>query len=127
MADAKHLVPPNEDRIRRAIARQSLFFICGAGLSMAPPSKLPSAADLSRACFDRWQAAIDPDVPAAYRHDLGGLATHIHRQGRFATFLDVVPWTEFGGESNAGHAAIADLLTCRVACGAISANYDQLV
>jgi hypothetical protein len=39
----------------------------------------------------------------------------------------LVPWDELVGPPNKGHAAIADLLICRAAHGALSANFDPLI
>lgn len=121
------LSEPLKSRIAVAVETDSLMLLCGAGLSMAAPSALPSAAKLARICFDKWRSAIDPTLDVALRDDLGSLASHLYQHGRFADFLRTVPWAELGGQWNAGHAAIADLLTCRAAFGALSANFDFLI
>jgi hypothetical protein len=38
-----------------------------------------------------------------------------------------VPWDDLVGEPNIGHAAVADLLICRAAHAAMSANFDPLI
>ena len=37
-----------------------LVLLCGAGLSMAPPSSLPSAWTVAARCYDRYVMSIDP-------------------------------------------------------------------
>jgi len=109
-----------------AIEADSLVFLCGAGLSMAPPSNLPSAINVAKSCYDRWVAieALDP----ALREDLAALADHFYVQGNFRTgFLRIVPWPDLLGVPNPGHAAIGDFLLTRAAHAALSANFDPLI
>jgi len=85
-----------------------------------------SAVQVSRACYDR-QAAIEGLNPAL-REDLAALAGLFYARGDFATvFLNLVPWNDFVGPPNSGHAAIADLLVSRAAHAALSANFDTLI
>lgn len=110
-----------------AIETDSLMFLCGAGLSMAPPSDLLSATKVSQICYDRWQPtkALDP----ALRDDIDKLAEYFHARGDFGRVFirKLVPWDELVGRPNNGHAAIADFLISRGAYAALSANFDSLI
>ena len=49
-------------RLLGAIETDSLVFLCGAGLSIPPPSDLPSAVKVSQICYDAWvpTETLDP-------------------------------------------------------------------
>jgi hypothetical protein len=113
-------------KILGAIETDTLVFLCGAGLSMAGPSFLPSAANVAQVCYDKWQATevLDP----ALRSDADKLAAHFFARGDFGSvFVPLVPWNELAGSPNEGHAAIADLLISRGALAALSANFDTMI
>lgn len=109
-----------------AIETDSLVFLCGAGLSMAAPSNLPSAVRVSRICYDQRSPveSLDP----ALRDDIDNLAALFHGRGDFSrVFVPLVPWNELLGLPNDGHAAIADLLITKGAHAALSANFDRMI
>jgi hypothetical protein len=109
-----------------AIETDTLVFLCGAGLSIPSPSNLLSAVTVSRHVYDEWQPveALDPLL----RDDLDRLAGYFYGKGDFEkVFLRRVPWRDFVGVPNSGHAAIADFLICRAARSALSANFDGLI
>jgi hypothetical protein len=110
-----------------AIEADSLILLCGAGLSMAPPSYLPSAKTVAELCYDDWSAieVLDP----RFRNDIDLLAGHFYAQGNFEKLFirRLVPWNELVGPPNKGHAAIADLLMSRAAHAALSANFDRMI
>lgn len=112
-------------RLLGAIQSNSLVFLCGAGLSMSTPSNLPSAKQISEACYDAWlpTEALDPKL----RSNVDLLAGHFYARGDFKVFLSLVPWDDLVGPPNKGHAAIADFLITRAACGALSANFDSMI
>lgn len=113
-------------RLLGAIETDSLMFLCGAGLSAASPSNLPSAIRLSQICYDKWQSTevLDP----ALRDDVDQLAGHFHARGDFEKiFIRLVPWNELVGPPNSAHAAIADLPISRGAHAALSANFDPMI
>ena len=113
-------------RLLGAIETDALIFLCGAGLSMATPSNLPSAVTVSRMCYDKWlpNETLDP----ALRDDIDRLAGHFHRRGDFQKlFIQLVPWNELVGQPNKGHAAIADFLISRGGHAALSANFDPMI
>lgn len=114
-------------RLLSATETNSLVFLCGAGLSMAAPSNLPSALQISRKCYDAWQPVTM--LPIDLREDIDRLAGHFHTDGTFGSiFLKrLVPWNELDGFPNDGHAAVADLLVCHGARGVLTANFDRLI
>lgn len=106
-----------------------LVLLCGAGLSMAPPSELPSALRVAEECYDRYAIEVDPTCDASLRQDLEGLAGMFSDLRTLTTmFIDeLVPWQLFVAPPNAGHAAVADFLLTGAAAGALSSNYDELI
>lgn len=114
-------------RLLGSIEASNLALLCGAGLSIPPPSNLMSAVTVSRACYDQYRPiAVLPD---AMRDDIDQLAGHFHSTHEFQTVFvgSLVPWNDLVGEPNKGHTAIADLLICRAAAAALSANFDRLI
>ena len=114
-------------RLLGAIESDTLVFVCGAGLSMAAPSSLPSAIAVANECYDTWHAieALDP----ALRDNVDALAGHFYAKHEFERIFvnRLVPWDKLAGVPNPGHVAIADLLVCRAAAAALSANFDPLI
>lgn len=106
-----------------------LMVVCGAGLSMAPPSNLPSAKAVAEYCFDKYQLEIDPHCTTTLRDDLEALAEHFAATNTLQSiFIDsLVPWDFFSCPPNPGHAAIADFLITGAAAAGISSNYDILI
>ena len=50
------------NRLLESIHADRLVVLCGAGLSMAPPSNLPSAWSIANECHDRYCQTVDPDL-----------------------------------------------------------------
>ena len=120
------LSPDQRISLLDAIETDSLIFLCGAGLSIAPPSSLPSAVRVANLCFDK-RTAIEP-LDGALRDDIDGLAAVFYARRNFENvFIPLVPWNELMGMSNEGHAAVADLLISRAAHSALSANFDRMI
>ncbi len=121
------LAPQLRTRLLGAIESDSLVFLCGAGLSMAAPSLLPSAVAIANECYDDWSPieVLDP----AFRNDIDAIAEHFHAKAEFETIFvnRLVPWNRLAGAPNAGHAAIADFLISRGAFAALSSNFDPLI
>jgi hypothetical protein len=111
-----------------SIEANRLVLLCGAGLSIPAPSNLLSAAGVSRACFDKW-LPVEPLLDPALREDVDRLAGHFYAAGQFESVFiaRLVPWNDLVGDSNEGHAAVADLLITRSAFAALSANFDLLI
>ena len=106
-----------------------LVVLCGAGLSMAPPSNLPSARRVAELCFDAYQVRVNPFIDPALRQNLEALAEHFVALNTLKTqFIEnLVPWSEFVRKPNPGHAAIADFLITKIVVAGLSSNYDQLI
>ena len=116
-------------RLLGSIQAGRLVIVCGAGLSMAPPSNLPPAWRVAEASFERYRTTVDPECDVAMRHDLEAFAQHFADQRTLqSVFIEsLVPWADFVRPPNAGHAAIADFLVTRAAAAALSGNYDMLI
>lgn len=106
-----------------------LVVVCGAGLSMAPPSNLPAAWRVAEASFEKYKLETDPNCDATMRHDLEAFAQHfVDLHTLQSVFIEsLVPWDLFVRPPNAGHAAVADFLVTRAIAAALSTNYDVLI
>lgn len=123
------VTPDDRVRLLGSMNAGRLVILCGAGLSMAPPSGLPAAWKVAEMCFDAYQLTIDPHINPALRHDLEALAQHFADRHTLKTqFIEhVVPWREFERPPNPGHAAVADFLIARTVVAGLSSNYDKLI
>ena len=120
----------NENTLTRllgSIEANRLVLLCGAGLSMPPPSELMSAVRVSRACYDKYHPI--KALPAEMRDDIDQLAGHFLATGEFESVFigSLVPWNDLVGQPNHGHAAVADFLICGAADAVLSANFDTLI
>jgi hypothetical protein len=104
-----------------------LVVLCGAGLSIPPPSSLMTAVQVANTCYDRYRPI--EVLPAAMRAQIDQLAGHFYATHQFeSVFLEsLVPWDELTGEPNKGHAAISDFLISRGLAAVLSANFDMLI
>jgi hypothetical protein len=118
---------PTRTRLLGSIEADRLVLLCGAGLSIPAPSRLMSAVQVSRVCYDKYQPIAA--LPAAMRDDIDQLAGHFYGTGEFESVFvgTLVPWDDLAGESNPGHAAVADFLISGAAVAALSANFDLLI
>jgi hypothetical protein len=91
-------------RLLGSLEAGRLVVICGAGLSMAPPSSLPSAKQVANTCYDNYKLAADQACDSALRDDLEALAEHFEGLRTLrSVFIDsLVPWPEFVRPSNPG-------------------------
>ena len=123
------MTPQTIARLLASMNAGRLLVVCGAGLSMAPPSSMPSARTVAQSCFDKYRLESDPNCNVALRDDLEALAEHFAGLKTLQTvFIEhLVPWAVFTRPSNSGHAAIADFLITRAAAAGISSNYDTLI
>jgi hypothetical protein len=119
--------PPTLLRLLGSIEADHLVVLCGAGLSIPPPSNLMPAVRVAQACYDKWFPT--EQLPAPLRDNIDALAGHFYNQHTFKPVFirSLVPWDDLVGEPNIGHAAVADLLICRAAHAAMSANFDPLI
>lgn len=123
------MTPADRARLLASMNASRLVILCGAGLSMAPPSSLPSAWQVAGMCFDEYQLTSDPLINPALRDDLEALAEHFVSLNTLKTvFIEhLVPWKEFERPPNPGHAAIADFLITKTVVAGLSSNYDKLI
>lgn len=123
------MTPETITRLLASMNAGRLLVVCGAGLSMAPPSSLPSAWRVAEQCFDKYRLEADPNCDLALRNNLEALAEHFAGLNTLqSVFIEhLVPWSAFVRPSNNGHAAIADFLITRAAVAGISSNYDTLI
>ena len=117
------------NRLLESINADRLVVLCGAGLSIAPPSELPLAGHVAQACHDKYCQIVDPNLDPTLQDDLEALAEHFAQQGTLTTSFirTLVPWRNFSRQSNAGHEALADFLVCRAVFAVLSSNYDDLI
>lgn len=116
------------DRALDSLMNDRLAVLCGAGLSMAPPSCLPSAAAVAagaKAKYDARYGATRAALPAAVEDQ----AEFFFQRGELATvyFRSLVDFNAFAGRPNPGHVAIADLLLVRGIQTAVTTNVDVLI
>ena len=121
--------PETKARLLASMNAGRLLVVCGAGLSMAAPSKLLSARAVAERCFDKYKLESDANCDMALRSDLEALAEHFAGLNNLKSIFiaRLVPWSDFVRPSNAGHAAVADFLITRAAVAGISSNYDFLI
>lgn len=121
--------PDQAHELLASIDDGRLVIICGAGLSMAPPSLAPSAADLARECARSFSIRTGGVTPAATEGDLEKLVEFffISPATRAQFSGQLVDWPRFNGRPNGGHAALADFLACGATQTVVSANFDLFV
>ncbi len=121
--------PETKTRLLGSMNAERLLVVCGAGLSMATPSNLPSARVVAEKCFDKYRLQSAPEFDPKLRDDLEALAEYFAKLSILESVFirHLVPWKDFIRPPNAGHAAIADFLITRAAVAAISSNYDGLI
>lgn len=114
-------------RLLGSIEASNLVVLCGAGLSIPPPSSLMTAEGVANACYDKYRPI--EELPGAMRKQIDQLAGHFYAAQQFeSVFLGtLVPWGELTGEPNKGHAAVSDLLISRGVAATLSANFDMLI
>lgn len=111
-----------------SLLHERLALLCGAGLSMAAPSSIPSAAELA----ERAKAKYD----ATYGADREPLPESIEDQAQFfferdeleTVFLrSYIDQDAFSARPNAGHMSIADLMLIQGILTTVSTNVDTLI
>jgi NAD-dependent SIR2 family protein deacetylase len=117
------------DRLLDSIENNRLVLFCGAGLSMAPPSRVPSAVTLARFCKEKYEREIGTKLPDNLAADLEAQAEHFAANDQLVqTFIRrLIPREPFRLDPNAGHFAIADFLSSQVVDFVLSTNVDRLV
>jgi hypothetical protein len=105
-----------------------LAILAGAGLSMAAPTNLPSAATLAAAAkiqYDATYGATRAPLPPGVEDQ----AEFFFRNSQLATvyFGRLIDLNAFAGPPNPGHYAIADLLLVKALQSAVTTNVDTLI
>lgn len=111
-----------------AIVEDRLALICGAGLSMADPSNIPSAWAVAASAKQKYDAIYGvEEIPLS--EDIEEQAEFFHNQGRLSTtyLTRLVDIDTFSAPPNAGHFAVADFLLTKTAQIAVSTNVDALI
>jgi SIR2-like domain len=111
-----------------SLLNDRLAVLCGAGLSMDPPSSLPSAAALASAAketYDAQYGGTRPPLPAGIEDQ----AEYFFKRGELATvyFRSLIDFNAFAGPPNPGHFGVADLLLTRGIQTAVTTNVDVLI
>ena len=111
-----------------ALIAERLALFCGAGLSMAEPSSLPSAAQLAARAKQKYDGTFGSDrepLPASIEEQ----ARFFFERGELYTVYlrTYVDSNAFSSKPNLGHCAIADLLLVRGISTAVSTNVDTLI
>lgn len=105
-----------------------LVLLAGAGLSMAPPSSLPSAARIAEWAKEKYDGIHGQGRPP--------LATKIEDQAEFffqqgdlasVYFRTLIDQHIFAAPPNDGHFAVADLMLVRGIRVAVTTNVDSLI
>ena len=116
-------------RLLASIHANRLVILCGAGLSMAPPSNLPSATRLAQNCAAKYSEITGQLLDNDLKTDLERLAEHFRQTNEFQRVFiqQLIPWREFRRKPNGGHEAIADFVTSGVVEYGITTNLDTLI
>jgi hypothetical protein len=111
-----------------SLLAQRLAIIAGAGLSMAPPSKLPSAWTLAaraKATYGlQWGTARPP-----LSDNIEAQAEFFFAQNELQTvyLATLIDRHAFAGRPNPGHFAIADLMLSQAIQTVVTTNVDPLI
>ena len=111
-------------KILSSIEADRLVIFCGAGLSMASPTNLPSARALANQIYDKYESItghrLDP-----FRDDLEQIAKYFIDDSRYQDFIyKLIPWEPFRDNPNIGHESLADFLESSIVELVVSTNYD---
>jgi len=111
------------------IENNSLVIFCGAGLSMATPSNLPSARRLAEDCAIQYNQITGNQFDCQISTNIEAIAEFLHKKNQFYNIFipSLIPWIKFNSDPNLGHEAIADFLAAGVIEFTISTNLDCLI
>ena len=110
----------------RSLLADRLSILAGAGLSMAPPSCLPSAADLAEAAKLTYEAQFGT---APFGSDIAEQVDYFFGRGELATIYlrTLIDKDAFAGPPNFGHTAVADLILVGALKTAVTTNVDTMI
>jgi hypothetical protein len=111
-----------------ALVNDRLAMLAGAGLSMAPPSLLPSTAEIA-ATAKRKYDSIYGAMRAPLSSNIEEQAEFFFQNGELDTvfFRTLIDRNAFAGRPNDGHSAMADLLLIGAIQTGITTNVDSLI
>jgi hypothetical protein len=111
-----------------SILSDRLAVLAGAGLSMAPPSSLPSAAHIAAEAKKKYDATYGSTRPAL-AVSVDEKADFFFQKGELAStyFKRLIDKDAFAGPPNGGHSAIADFLLTRGLQTAVTTNVDGMI
>jgi hypothetical protein len=120
-----------DDAVQRALDALyagRLALLCGAGLSMAGPSSLPSAAAIAALAKEKYDATFGdsrPPLPAS----IDDQAQFFFERGELATVYlrTYIDRNAFASPPNRGHVAAADLLLVGGISVCVSTNVDTMI
>jgi SIR2-like domain len=116
------------ERLIVAIQQRQLVIFCGAGISLSPPSTVPTAGGLTTMCIAEYNVRALPPLPATATATLEALTEHLFSKDLQSFFVrDLVPWRPFNRNSNSQHEAVADFLTSGAASFGLTTNFDVLI
>ncbi len=121
---------PLRNRLLASIAGDSLVLLCGAGLSMASPTRLSSAWQVAQDCAAKYRVTTGYDLSGDLADNIEHLAEYFYHSKELQNvFLgQLINWGEFVRRpTNRGHTTIADFLGARLVALAISTNMDTLI
>ena len=116
------------DKALDALLNDRLALLCGAGLSMAAPSSIPSAAQLAEKAKKKYDATYGterPPLPVA----IDDQAQFFFAKGELYTIYlqGYIDQDAFAAQPNSGHFSIADLMLVRGIRTTVSTNVDTLI
>lgn len=99
------------DKALNALFADRLALLCGAGLSMAPPSSIPSAATLAGKAKQKYDSTYGTSRPAL-AESIDDQTEFFFQRGELADVYlrSYIDHDAFAAEPNDGHFAAADLL-----------------
>jgi len=111
-----------------SLLNDRLALLAGAGLSMAPPSSIPSAAAVAAAAKEKYDGTYGT-TRAPLPKTVEAQADFFFQRGELATvyFRTLIDQNIFAGRPNEGHFSVADLLLVRGIQTAATTNVDTLI
>ncbi len=109
-----------------SLVSDRLSILAGAGLSMAPPSRLPSTASLAQSAKQIYEAKLGT---APFGCNIAEQVDYFFKRNELVTVYlrTLIDNSAFAGPPNAGHFAIADLILVGALMTAVTTNIDTMI